>query len=66
MAVYTFLEKFDWSGKTVHPFCTHEGSGLGGTERKLLSACKGAVVTKGLAVQGSAVSRAGAAVEKWV
>lgn len=28
MAVYTFLEAFDWTGKTIHPFCTHEGSGL--------------------------------------
>lgn len=30
MAVYTFLENYDWSGKTIHPFCTHEGSGLSG------------------------------------
>lgn len=66
MAVYTFLEKFDWNGKTVHPFCTHEGSGLSGTERKIQGVCKGVVVTKGLAVQGGAASRAGAAVEKWV
>lgn len=32
MAVYTFLESYDWSGKKVHPFCTHEGSGLSSTE----------------------------------
>lgn len=32
MAVYTFLEHFDWSGKRIHPFCTHEGSGMSGTE----------------------------------
>ena len=31
MAVYTFIEKHDWNGKTVIPFCTHEGSGLSGT-----------------------------------
>lgn len=35
MAVYTFIEKHNWNGKTVVPFCTHEGSGLSGTERKL-------------------------------
>ena len=29
MAVFTFLEHFDFSGKTIKPFCTHEGSGLG-------------------------------------
>jgi len=66
MAVYTFLEKFDWSGKTIHPFCTHEGSGLGGTEGKIKGVCKGAVVTKGLAVQGSLSDNAGTAVEKWI
>ena len=32
MAVYTFLENYDLSGKTIHPFCTHEGSGLSRTE----------------------------------
>mgnify|MGYP004481674089 CR=1 FL=1 len=31
MAVYTFLEHYDFTGKTIHPFCTHEGSGLSHT-----------------------------------
>ena len=66
MAVYTFLEHFDWSGKTVHPFCTHEGSGLAGTERKLEQACKGAKVARGLAIHGSSVDGAKAAIENWV
>ena len=66
MAVYTFLEKFDWSGKTIHPFCTHEGSGLSGTERNIQNVCKGAAVTKGLAIQGSSVDRAGETIRKWV
>ena len=29
MPVFTFLEEYDLSGKTIAPFCTHEGSGLG-------------------------------------
>lgn len=66
MAVYTFLEKFDWNGKTIHPFCTHEGSGLSGTEGKIKNVCKGAAVTKGLAVQGGSVDRAKATIDKWV
>lgn len=66
MAVYTFLENFDWSGKTIHPFCTHEGSGLSGTERKIQNACRGAAVTEGLAIQGSVVDSAKAVVERWV
>lgn len=66
MAVYTFLERFDWSGKTIHPFCTHEGSGLSGTEKKIERTCRGAKVTKGLAIHGSGADGAKAAVESWV
>lgn len=66
MAVYTFLEAFDWTGKTIHPFCTHEGSGLSGTERNIRRACEGATVTRGLAIQGSGVDSAQPAVEKWI
>ena len=32
MAVYTFLDSSNFEGKVIHPFCTHEGSGLSGTE----------------------------------
>lgn len=53
MAVYTFIEKHNWNGKTVVPFCTHEGSGLSDTERKLKDACKGATVSEGLAIKGT-------------
>ncbi|MGM9802788.1 MAG: flavodoxin [Muribaculaceae bacterium] len=53
MAVYTFIEKHQWKGKTVIPFCTHEGSGLSDTERYIANACKGAAVKKGLAIKGT-------------
>lgn len=53
MPVYTFIEKHDWHGKTVIPFCTHEGSGLSRTESYVSEACKGATVGKGLAVKGA-------------
>lgn len=66
MAVYTFLEQFDWAGKTIHPFCTHEGSGLSGTERKIQQTCKGANVTRGLAIQGSSVDSAKEMIESWM
>ena len=54
MCVFTFIEKHDWTGKTVISFITHEGSGMGGTDRKIAEACKGAktAVGKGLAVRG--------------
>lgn len=44
MAVYTLLESLDWTGKTIHPFCTHEGSGLSGTESRIAAACPEAKV----------------------
>lgn len=53
MAVYTFIEKHNWQGKTVIPFCTHEGSGLGSTVSRLKKACQGATFMQGLAVQGT-------------
>jgi len=53
MPVYTFIEKHDWTGRTVIPFCTHEGSGLSATERYIADACKGATVAKGLAMRGA-------------
>lgn len=53
MPVYTFLEKHNWKGKIVIPFCTHEGSGLSNTEKYISDVCKGATITKGLAVKGS-------------
>ena len=66
MAVYTFLESYDLSGKVIHPFCTHEGSGLSHTVQDIQKAAPGAVVTRGLAIHGSDVESAKAAIQKWV
>lgn len=66
MAVYTVLEALDFNGKTIHPFCTHEGSGLSGTEKDIAGAAKGSKVEKGLAIQGSSVDRAKDTIERWV
>ena len=66
MAVYTFLEHYDFTGKTIHPFCTHEGSGLSHTEQDIRKAAPGAIVTKGLAIHGSNVDSSKAAISKWI
>lgn len=66
MAVYTFLEHYDFTGKTIHPFCTHEGSGLSGTVKDIQKAAKGATVTKGLAIHGSDVDHAKSTIAAWV
>ncbi|MGN0639910.1 MAG: flavodoxin [Oscillospiraceae bacterium] len=65
MCVFTFLEKFDFSGKTIKPFCTHEGSGLGTSESDIKKLCPGARVEKGLAIHGSRMNGARAQLEKW-
>lgn len=51
MALYTFIESHDWSGKTVAPFVTHEGSGLSSIPSKIKAATK-AEMLDGLAVYG--------------
>lgn len=65
MAVYTFLESFDFTGKTIRPFCTHEGSGLSSTESDIKKAAAGANVASGIAIHGSEVDGAKSALEKW-
>ena len=53
MIMYTVFENNDFSGKTLIPFSTHEGSGLSGFDKKLQKACPDAEVLKGLAVRGN-------------
>ena len=65
MAVFTFLENFDFSGKTILPLCTNEGSGMGGSERDIKKTCPGAVVKSGLSVTGSEAAKAAGRVKKW-
>ena len=66
MAVFTFLEKFDFSGKTILPLCTNEGSGMGGSERDIRKTCPGATVKKGLPITGSAAANSKSSVERWL
>ena len=66
MAVFTFLDAFDFSGKIILPLCTNEGSGMGGSERDIKKACPGAAVKKGLPVTGSQAAESRVNVEKWL
>ncbi|MDO4533009.1 MAG: flavodoxin [Coriobacteriia bacterium] len=52
MFMYTLLETGDFSGKTILPFCTHEGSGLSGTPANIADACPDAEVGEGLDLRG--------------
>ncbi len=66
MAMFSQLERLDFTGKIVKPFCTNEGSGMGSSEEDLKRICKGAKLEKGLAIRGSTVSSAKERVENWI
>lgn len=66
MGVFTFLEAYDLAGKTIIPFCTHEGSGLGRSVRDIRRLCPSSNVLDGLAVRGSSVNRAQSDVSAWL
>lgn len=66
MAVCTFLDLYDFSGKTIVPYCTHEGSGLGSSERDIKRLCPTARFFSGLAIRGGAVGRADRDVANWL
>ena len=51
--VYTFMEAYDFTGKTVSPFNTHEGSGQARSQRDIEEKLINATVLKGLAIRGS-------------
>lgn len=66
MGVQTFLEAYDFSGKTIYPLCTHEGSGLGRTPDTIAALCPNATVGEGLAVRGRSAASAQGEVETWL
>ena len=66
MAVFSFLEAYDFSGKTILPFCTHEGSGLGHSEADIKKTCPGATLLPGLAIVGGRVGKADREIEAWL
>lgn len=53
MVCYTFLEKHDLSGMTIVPFCTHEGSGLSGTDGKIKRLYKNVAMKNALVMRGA-------------
>ena len=65
MAVFTQLDRLDFTGKKVMAVMTHEGSGLGSCERDLKRICKGASFGKGLAVHGADAADSEISVSEW-
>ena len=66
MAVYTFLEAFNFTGKTILPLCTNEGSGMGGSEKEIRKTCPGANVKRGLPITGSSAADSETSLRRWL
>lgn len=66
MPIYTFLDEYDLSGKTIAPFITHGGSGLSGTPENIKEEEPNATVTEGLAVSGSSSRNSQSTVNNWL
>ena len=66
MIMYTFLEKYDMSGKTVIPFSTHGGSGWGSTRSELSTLCPNAEFVDGFSTAGTNARSAQDEVNSWL
>lgn len=70
MAVFSFLDSYDFSGKTVIPFCAHGTSGLGSSVRDIKAALPGVTVLDAVGVQrpgmDTPLSSAESTVKNWL
>ena len=66
MLIYSFLEAYDWEGKTLIPFCTSGGSAFGRSLDKIPDSASGATILEGLHVSGSRVEGAGEDIADWI
>lgn len=66
-AIFSFLSQYDLSGKTVIPFCTHDGYGAGSSYGDIADAIDGeAAVLDGLAIEAMDVPEAADTVSEWL
>ncbi|MBN2266873.1 MAG: hypothetical protein JW725_00835 [Candidatus Babeliaceae bacterium] len=66
MPVAKFLSEYDFSGKTIVPFCTHEGSRLGRSVIDIAKICPMSNISDGLEIRGSEVRNAQRKVSEWL
>ena len=66
MPIYTFLDNYDLSGKTIAPFITHGGRGLSGTPSNIQEEKPDATVTEGLSIYGDDAENSQSDVREWL
>jgi len=64
--VATFLSEYDLSGKTIVPFCTHGGGGLGRIGQDIAKLCPQSTILSSLEIYGSGTGNAQAEVSAWL
>ena len=62
----TFAERYDFAGKTIHPFTTYAMSGLGSVVDEYRAACRGAKLGEALAIRGEEAAGSRKAVDRWL
>lgn len=65
-AVISFLNNYDLSGKTVIPFCTHDGYGAGSSYRIIAEASHAAVTLDGIAIEAKDVPNSQNMISDWL
>jgi len=66
MPIASFLEEYDFSGKTILPFCSHGGGGLGRSVSEIIKLAPNAKVGSGLSIHYSGGSDLDSKIKKWL
>ena len=64
--VTTFLSEYDLSGKTIVPFCTHGGGGLGRIGKEIAKLCPQSIILSSFEIYGSGTGNAQTTVSAWL
>ena len=64
--IATFLSEHDLSGKTIIPFCTHGGGGLGRIDKEIRKLCPHAAFLTSFKIYGSGGQQAESEVSAWL
>lgn len=64
--LYTFFDEYDFSGKTIVPFCTHGGSRFSDAIKTIREMEKGATVLDGYAIARDRVSSSKDGIQYWL
>ncbi len=66
MAVWSFLEQHDFSGKTIAPFCTHGGGGLAHSLDDINKLCPSSNLSAAFAINGNRAHQADKEISAWL